>query len=218
MRKFFAVGIGVLMVALVSAVPASAVQLTGGYAISGNFNWVDNDTGTTVNVFVSDAFDFETVGNSPTPGVPGQFVVNNSSGSFAVLGGCPPSCTPATVGTIRDFTFVGAGNVNYPDLTSPLIDFEVVTGGGITFHFDLVSIGTPQPNGNGSLDINGTGIFRATGFDPTPGIWAFSGQNAGGVFSFSASQAARVPESTTLLILGTGLVGLGLSARRIGRK
>ena len=116
MRKPLLVGVGALMMALAPVLPASADQLTGGYAISGNFNWVNNATGAVVPVLTSNALDFEVIGNTPTPGQPGMFVVNNSSGDFAGLGNCPFACT---FGFIEDFTFTGPGNANYPAL--PLV-------------------------------------------------------------------------------------------------
>ena len=215
MRTLVTAGIGALLVTFVGMSPAHALpQLSGGYAISGNFNWVNNATGLTVPVLTSNALDFETVGNTPTPGVPGEFLVNNSTGDFSSLGGCPPACSPVTIGTIRDFTFVGAGNANYPDLTVPLVSFEVVGG----FTFDLIAITSVTPNSSGSLNMEGIGVFHAPGFADTPGEWDFTGQNTRGVFSFSASQAAvPTPEPTTLLLFGAGLVGLGVRARRAAK-
>ena len=188
------------MIALAPVVSASAAQLTGGYAISGNFNWVNNATGAVVPVLTSNPLDFEVIGNTPTPGVPGIFVVNNSTGDFAGLGNCPFACT---FGSIEDFTFDGPGNANYPAL--PLASFETVGG----FTFDLLSLESVSPNINGSLDMTGTGVFHAPGFEDTPGIWAFSGQNAGGIFSFSASQAAVSHRTGTSNALGLGHGTLG---------
>lgn len=47
--------------------------------------------------------------------------------------------------------------------------------------------------GNGNVNVQGTGTITGNGFDPTPGVWSFSSQdpNAGGVFSFSASDGAQ---------------------------
>ena len=61
----------------------------------------------------------------------------------------------------------------------------------------------------------GTGIITGpAGFDPTPGMWAFTSQNSGGrphdTFSFSANtEAGAVPDGgMTLALLGAGLMGI----------
>ena len=66
---------------------------------------------------------------------------------------------------------------------------------GITYSFDLTAIqsvaqGT-DANGNMFLNISGTGILHATGFDNTPGTYIFTANEAGGTFSFSSSNGAQ---------------------------
>ena len=55
------------------------------------------------------------------------------------------------------------------------------------FTFDLTT-STIVHQGNGTLNVTGTGTISGNGFDPTPGSWRFSTQNppANNVFSFSA--------------------------------
>ena len=67
--------------------------------------------------------------------------------------------------------------------------------GGFTFDLTASSI---VPQGNGFLNVSGTGTITGNGFDPTPGSWRFSTQNppANGVFSFSASTTASPPTPT----------------------
>jgi len=74
------------------------------------------------------------------------------------------------------------------------------------------------------LSVSGTGIITGpAGFDPTPGIWAFTSQNAGGQpgmsFSFSAnSHAGAVPDGgMTLALLGAGLMGLAAFRAKFGK-
>lgn len=82
------------------------------------------------------------------------------------------------------------------------------------FTFDLQT-STVEVRNNTSLTISGTGtIFGPGGFDPTPGVWAFTSQAPGGIgggtFSFSAgTTGAAVPDSgMTVALLGAGLVGI----------
>lgn len=214
MKRMMAAVVAIFATAVIGVLPASAVLMTGGYSISGNFQWVDS-TGSSVGVTVltATALDFRADPAIATPGVAGPFVVNSSTGSFASLGFCPGGA--CTVGSIKDFSYVGAGNATFPapNGTTQVLAFETV---GI-FTFDLLSLTSSTATGGAtpSLEIRGTGMFHKAGdaSADTPGVFVFSGQQTGGSFSFSASEAA-VPEPTTMLLLGTGLLGLGIVARK----
>ena len=64
-----------------------------------------------------------------------------------------------------------------------------------------------------SLTINGSGLLHIDGFDDTLGNWIFTTQGDQTVGSFSAT-SAPVPEPGTLLLLGSGLVGMFSYGRR----
>jgi len=92
------------------------------------------------------------------------------------------------------------------------------------FTFNLTSSVVQTPRSATFLSVSGTGIITGpAGFDATPGVWAFTSQNAGGhphdTFSFSAntSAGAGVPDSgVTLALLGVGLMGLAAFRAKFG--
>jgi len=92
------------------------------------------------------------------------------------------------------------------------------------FTFNLTSSVVQTPRSATFLSVSGTGIITGpAGFDATPGVWAFTSQNAGGhphdTFSFSANtEAGAVPDGgMTLALLGTGLMGLAAFRAKFGK-
>ena len=90
------------------------------------------------------------------------------------------------------------------------------------FTFNLLS-STVVSRSATFLSVTGTGIITGpAGFDATPGVWAFSTQNAGGhphdTFSFSANTTVGVPDGgMTLALLGAGLMGLAAFRAKFGK-
>jgi hypothetical protein len=81
------------------------------------------------------------------------------------------------------------------------------------FTFNLTASLVQLPRSATFLSITGTGtITGPAGFDATPGVWAFTSQNASGrphsTFSFSANTEAVPDAGMTMALLGTGLMGL----------
>ena len=92
------------------------------------------------------------------------------------------------------------------------------------FTFNLTSSVVQSPRSTTFLSVSGTGIITGpAGFDATPGVWAFTSQNAGGhphsTFSFSANTVgAAAPDSgMTVALLGGGLMALAAFRAKFGK-
>jgi hypothetical protein len=198
-----------VVIGLCAAGPAQAALLTGGLSVSsvscgnGCNSVLPVAGGVQVALGSATGLDFTTTG-ALTAGVAGNFHVDNSTGDFSVLYNL--------AGTVRDFTFTGAGTGSYPAI--PITGFQLISSP--SFSFDLQTLAVDQQTNN-LLTLAGTGLFHLTGFTDTPGTFFFSANQAGGTFSYSASESA-VPEPGSMLLLGTGLFGLAGAVRRRMKK
>jgi hypothetical protein len=97
----------------------------------------------------------------------------------------------------------------------PIPNFWSVGG----FHFDLMTSAVIlqgfDDNGNGYLDVAGTGTAYGNGFTPTSGVWRFTTKDpsAQGVFSFSAADQVPEPSTEALLAAGGLLIAAAFRAR-----
>jgi hypothetical protein len=70
-----------------------------------------------------------------------------------------------------------------------------------------------------ALTIEGTGIVKANGFDPTGMEWSFTTQSAGGItrssFSFSANNVAVPDGGSAVALLGLALTGIEVVRRKL---
>jgi hypothetical protein len=125
----------------------------------------------------------------------------------SVAGGLDSTVNVGSSATFKDFQF----NPFVP--SNPLW-----TVGGFSFNLTSVAIAAQTPV---TLGLTGAGEVVGNGFDPTPYVWSFSADKStvGGrsVVAFSATNlndVAAIPEPSSLLLLGSGLIGLAWLRRK----
>ena len=144
------------------------------------------------------------------------------------------SLATATSATFTDELVLGGNTGDFAGfavgtpvvMTSYTFDPSTITNGlwsvnGFTFNLTSSTVVTRTKF---FLSVSGTGIITGpAGFDATPGVWAFTSQNAGGhphsTFSFSANTVAGgVPDGgMTVALLGVGLMGLAAFRAKFGK-
>ena len=187
---------------LVGTSQAQAAQIVGSISMSsfilvpGNAVLYVDAAGAQTSIDTATGLDFTQTGALSAG--PGLFFVNSVTGNFAVMGG--------TTGTMNDFMFNAPAITHYSNV--PFLFQSGPNGFGFTANnVHIVN------QGGGFLDLRGAGVFTLTGFDPTPGEFRWTSSATGGAFSFSATEST-VPEPGSMVLLGTGLLGLGRAIRR----
>ena len=166
------------------AASASAVTLTGSFAIEGSGQDRIGDPATGIDFSGATA----TVGDNDE--IFGDFVGLISEGD--------------SVDFDDTLTFAASNGFSY-----------VVAPSGLMFTITDGSITPDILFGGDGLAFEVDGIFSLAGFDPTPGVFRYTGQQGRESFSFSTSQfTAAVPVPAAGFMLFAGLGGLAATRRK----
>ena len=190
--------LGIFATAILAAAPrAEAIPITGGIVFGG----VASPQGS------GNTWSAATTGITFGPAAVGGV----ATGSYASV----PTFPLLTPVSFTSFSFS-------PTFSAVVPLWSFVTGGS-TYAFAMTGITSTAFNtsttafsllGSGTLTISNS-IYNAT-----PGIFSFSSSNAnfpGPIFSFQAVQGAvpaAIPEPGSMMLLGSGLIGLAAAARR----
>ena len=175
----------VLLLIFGMAANAAAIPITGSIAFSGNGATDFNE-------------DFRLAKNFSNFS---DITTTNAFGDYSSVP-APSSLNPLNL----NFVAITFNGFTFNPITVPVVPLWSFVYSGLTYSFDATSM-TIDYIAAHTIVISGNGTARITGYEATNGEWNVTANHLGSSFSFSSS-AAALPEPLTLILLGSGLLGL----------
>jgi hypothetical protein len=189
-------------VALAASSLASAVPITGGIAFS------PTPLQPALSFSQDVAHPLDTDVSFLTP------VVTSESGTFAGLSASQIDSSVKFGSVELTGTFP-----NYSSALLPVIgnggNLWAFTVDSVNYWFQPTTISLTVGDTGTSWDLGGKGLFSSSANDTTAGTWTLSFSQTGETVNFESTNTVNVPDSsTTALLVGLGLVGIGAYAAR----